>query len=260
MPELDAAAFLDIATRLADAAGAVSMRYFRRHGAVDDKADESPVTIADREAEAAMRAILADTVPDHGILGEEHGRERLDAEYVWVLDPIDGTKSFVTGKPLFGNLIGLVRGGRPILGVVNMPALGDRWVGCAGRPTTFNGAAVKARACADIANAWLCATSPFMSGAAETAAFERVRQRAKHAVFGGDCYVYGLVANGSVDLVVESGLKPYDFCALVPVIEGAGGLFTDWKGRPLRIDSDGRVAAAGDRRILDAALALINGG
>ncbi len=251
--------FLDLAQRLAEAAGAVAMRYFRCHGEVDDKADESPVTIADREAEAAMRALLAAAVPEHGILGEEHGRERLDAEYVWVLDPIDGTKAFVTGKPMFGNLIALVRNGRPVLGVINMPALGERWVGCAGLPTTFNGQSVRARPCGDIAQAWLGATSPFMAKTAETAAFERVRHRAKHAVFGGDCYLYGLVASGSIDLVVEAGLKPYDFCALDPVIAGAGGLFTDWDGRPLTIASDGRVVAAGDRRMLDVALALVQG-
>ncbi len=252
--------FLGVALKLAETAGTVSMRYFRTRVAVDDKADESPVTVADRETEAAMREILAAELPDHGILGEEHGRERVEAEYVWVLDPIDGTKSFVTGKPLFGNLIALVRDGRPIIGVINMPALGERWVGCVGRASTFNDERISVRACGRLADAWLCATSPFMSNDADNAAFERVRRRAKYAVFGGDCYVYGLVASGSVDLVVESGLQPYDFCALAPVIEGAGGLFTDWAGRPLRIDSDGRVVAAGDPRVHEAALELVRRG
>ena len=239
-------AFVALAETLADAARPIAMRYFRSRLAVEAKDDLSPVTIADREAEAAMRALIEDAYPAHGILGEEHGSARIDAEYVWVLDPIDGTQSFVTGKPLFGTLIALARGGRPILGVMDVPALGERWVGAAGRATTFDDAAVSVRVCPDLADAWLYATSPHMFPAGDFQAFEGLRKQCRRTVYGAECYAYGLLAGGHVDLVVESTMQPYDYAALVPIVEGAGGVISDWNGRPLTLASDGRVLAAGD--------------
>jgi inositol-phosphate phosphatase / L-galactose 1-phosphate phosphatase / histidinol-phosphatase len=239
-------AFVALAETLADAARPVAMRYFRRRLDIEAKDDLSPVTIADREAEAAMRALIEEAYPAHGILGEEHGSVRTDAEYVWVLDPIDGTQSFVTGKPLFGTLIALARNGRPILGVMDMPALAERWVGAAGRTTTFDGAPASVRACSELADAWLYATSPQMFPPGDFEAFEGLRQQCRRAIYGAECYAYGLLAGGHVDLVVESTMQPYDYAALVPIVEGAGGVISDWNGRPLTLASDGRVIAAGD--------------
>jgi histidinol phosphatase-like enzyme (inositol monophosphatase family) len=248
-----------LAGRLADAAGEVALRYFRGRLAVDAKADASPVTVADREAETAMRAILEAEAPGHGILGEEHGRARLDAEYVWVLDPIDGTKSFVIGKPLFGNLIAVLHEGRPVVGIINCPALGERWVGVRGRPTTLNGRPVATRACPEPAAAWLATTTPEMFEGADDAAFARLRRGVRHAVYGGDCHSYGLLASGTLDLVAEANMQPYDYMALVPVIEGAGGVVTDWSGAPLGLESDGRVLAAGTAALHAAARRLLAG-
>lgn len=250
-------AFVEMATRLADVARPITLRHYRSALEIEAKADRSPVTIADREAETAMRDLLAARFPDHGVLGEEWGAERIESEYVWVIDPIDGTAAFVTGRPLFGTLVALARRERPILGVIDMPALGERWVGARGRATRAGKSEVRTRPCAALDEAWLAATSPRMFAADESAAFERVCGRVKRAIFGGDCYNYGLVASGHLDLVIEAGLKPYDFCVVAPIIEGAGGSVTDWTGAPLTLASDGRVVAAGDRRLTEAARALL---
>ncbi len=258
-PGAGAPAFADVAGRLADAAARIAMKYFRRDLAVDDKTDLSPVTSADREAEAAMRDILGAAFPEHGIYGEELGKDRIDAEYVWVLDPIDGTQSFVTGKPLFGTLIALTRLGVPVLGVIDAPALNERWLGIAGRPTTFNGAPARVRGCAELGRAWLYATSPQMFPGGDFDAFERLRGRVRRAVYGAECYAYGLLASGHVDLVAEATMQPYDFLALAPIVAGAGGIITDWRGEPLTLGSGGRVLAAGDARIHGAALEVLAG-
>jgi inositol-phosphate phosphatase/L-galactose 1-phosphate phosphatase/histidinol-phosphatase len=251
--------FVAFADRLADAAGTVARRYFRTPVAVDTKADQSPVTIADREAETAMRTLIADAYPAHGVLGEEHGASATGADHVWVLDPIDGTKSFISGVPLFGVLIALLREGRPILGIIEQPISRERWLGRAGAPSTLNGAPIKSRACPTLGAASLFATTPDMFQGADAAAFERLAKRVRLVRHGADCYAAGLLAMGFIDLVVESTLKPYDYCALVPVIEGAGGMVTDWAGRPLGLESDGRMAAAGDRRAHRAALDALAG-
>lgn len=245
---------LALAGRLADAAGAVIRPHFRTGVAIVDKADESPVTIADRDAEAAIRTLIEDAFPDHGILGEEHGSVRLDAEFVWVLDPIDGTKAFISGLPVFGTLIALLQGGRPVLGVIDQPITGERWLGAQGHGTTLNGRPVRTRPCERLDRATLFATAPDMFKGPEIEAFERLRTSVKLMRWGADCYATAMVASGHADLVVESSLQTYDFCALVPVIEGAGGIATDWDGRPLRIDSGKRSAIAGDVRAHAAAL------
>ena len=249
--------FLALAIDLADAAGEAIRPYFRRPIAVDDKPDLSPVTIADRAAEAAMRQLIAQRFPDHGIIGEEFGREREDAEFVWVLDPIDGTKSFISGVPLFGTLIALAHRGCPFLGIIDQPISRERWIGAAGRPTTFNGSPVHCRACPALAGATVFSTSPDMFKGSDAAAHGRVAKAAKLVRFGADCYAYGLLASGFIDLVIESSLKPYDFSAMVPVVEGAGGVATDWQGQPLSLASDGRVLVAGDPHAHRAALALL---
>ena len=237
---------IELALALADAAGAVIRPYFRQRVEVIDKADASPVTIADRDSEAAMRRLIAERFPEHGIFGEEHGNERVDAEFVWVLDPIDGTKSFISGVPLFGTLIALLKNGAPVLGVLDQPISRERWLGVAGQPSTHNGSVIRTRACERLDAATVFSTSPDMFKGSDAEAFARVRQGAKLMRYGGDCYAYGLCALGFVDAVVEASLKPYDFCALIPIIEGAGGIVTDWQGRRPGLVSDGRILACGD--------------
>jgi inositol-phosphate phosphatase / L-galactose 1-phosphate phosphatase / histidinol-phosphatase len=251
--------YLTLANELADAAGAVIRPYFRTKLTVDDKADLSPVTVADRAAEEAMRRMIGARFPAHGIIGEEYGREREDAEFVWVLDPIDGTKSFISGVPLFGTLIALAHHGKPILGVIDQPISRERWLGAVGRATTHNGASVRCRPCHGIAAATVFATTPEMFKGADSDAFGRVAAAAKLVRYGADCYAYGLVALGFADIVIEASLKPYDFGAMLPIIEGAGGIATDWRGVPLGLSSDGRVLIAGDKRTHGDALALLRG-
>lgn len=256
MAALVAREHLDLAHRLADRAGEIQRRYFRQPFAVDAKADASPVTVADREAEAAMRELIRASFPGHGILGEEHGSEALDAEFVWVLDPIDGTKAFVTGKPLFATLIALTQGGRPVLGIIDQAISRERWVGAAGRPTTLNGQPCRTRACAGIAEAALSTTSPAMFDAPPAReAFRALEGEVRLTTFGGDAYAYGLLADGHLDLIVEAGNQAYDLMALVPVVEGAGGAITDWSGTGLHLLSGETVIASGDARVHAAAQA-----
>ncbi|MGQ9366725.1 histidinol-phosphatase [Azospirillum sp. ST 5-10] len=260
MSETCPAHLVTLAQRLADSSAAVVRRYFRTPVTVDDKDDRSPVTVADREAERIIRAILEAQRPDDGIVGEEHGSRNTGAEYVWVIDPIDGTKSFIVGRPIFGTLIALLRNGVPVLGIIDQPIVGDRWLGVAGRPTTLNGQPAKVRPCpGGLAAAVLGTTGPDLFPGDTLDAFRRAATAAKATVYGGDCYTYGLLAAGYYDLVVEAGLKLYDFAALVPVVTGAGGLMTDWEGRPLDQRSDGRVIAAGDPRTHREALAALAG-
>ncbi len=251
------ASYVALAERLADAAGPVIARHFRTRVDIDDKDDASPVTIADRQAEERMRAILETEVPGHGILGEEYGTVRADAEWVWVLDPVDGTRAFITGMPIFGTLIGLCHGGRPVLGIIDQPILRERWLGHVGAQSTLNGQPIATRACASLRNAYLYSTAPAMFSDSQAPRHLKLAQTVKNLRWGGDCYAYGLCASGHVDLVVEASLKQYDYAALGPVIEGAGGVCTDWAGKPLDLDSDGTIVAAGDRRVHALALATL---
>ncbi len=236
-----------LAHRLADAAGAAIRPFFRAAYAHEAKADASPVTEADRAAEAAMRRLLDAEAPRDGIIGEEYGAERPEAARQWVLDPIDGTVSFMAGRPIFGTLIALLQDGWPIMGIIDQPISGERWVGALGQPTSLSGRTASTRRCRTLADAVLASSAPqyfddhgaehFMALAAKTS---------RRTVWGGDCYNYGLLASGHLDLVVETGLKLHDYAALVPIVEGAGGTMCDWNGEPLNADSDGHVIALGD--------------
>ena len=254
---------LSVAHALADAAAAESMRHFRTPLEVITKADQSPVTLADRAAETAMRAVLAARRPGDGIYGEEHGRERLEAARVWVLDPIDGTRSFITGSPLWGTLIGLWEGGRVALGLIDMPVLGERWVGQAAAPggaalAHRNGRPVRASGCRTLAEARIATTSPDIFSADEWRAFDGLSRRCAMRRFGGDCYGYAQLAGGTLDLVVECGLQPYDYLGPAGLIEAAGGVVTDWQGRPLGLHSDGRVVAAATPALHAEALRMLS--
>ncbi len=250
---------LAAALAAADVAGAVIRPLFRAGLAAELKSDQSPVTIADQSAEQAMRAVLSARCPDDGILGEEYGLDRPGAKLRWVLDPIDGTRAFITGRPVFGTLIGLMDGDTPLLGVIDQPITGERWIGVRGEPTRFSGpfgGRIGARACENCATAELSCTDLGMFGG-DLAPWHRLAGAARRVSYGGDCYAYGLLALGQIDIIAEATLKVWDWAALVPVVEGAGGRMTDWSGGKLRADGDGRAIAVGDASLLPEVVALL---
>jgi myo-inositol-1(or 4)-monophosphatase len=252
--------FLPLAEAAADLAGAAIRPLFRSKLLVEAKGDASPVTEADRAAERVIRDLLAQEVPGHGVIGEEYGNTNDAADWVWVLDPIDGTRAFVTGRPLFGTLIALLHRGVPVLGLMDQPITGERWIGVTGRPTRFHGAlggAAGCRRCATLAEAELSCTSPDMFDTATAPRFAALKAAARRTTWGGDCIAYGLLALGLVDVVVDATMKPWDWAALVPIVEGAGGRCTDWAGKPLRLDGDSTVVAVGDEKLLPAVSTLL---
>lgn len=227
--------------------------------AVESKADASPVTVADRGAEAAMRKAIEQAYPDHGIYGEEYGHARPEAPWQWILDPIDGTKSFVTGLPIFGTLIALTYEGRPLLGVIDQPIMRDRWIGAEGHGTTYNGAATKANSGTALADAALLTTYVDGFTDSEAAAFTTLRKSCRLNRMSGDCIAYALISSGFADIVLDGKVQPYDYAALIPVIEGAGGIVTDWEGRRLDTRNPARVLAAANAGLHDAAKAILAG-
>ncbi|MFA7603798.1 MAG: inositol monophosphatase family protein [Novosphingobium sp.] len=251
-----------LALRLADAAGEAIRPWFR-HGLTSERKDDAtPVTLADRAAEEAMRHILAAEAPRDTVIGEEFGATAGTSGRSWVLDPIDGTTSFLVGRPIFGTLIALVVEGWPVLGVIDQPILRERWVGATGRPTTLNGQPARTRACRQLADATLATTGPHYFDDHDGAHFMGLAARTDHKrmVMGGDCYNYALLASGHIDLVCEAGLKLHDWAALVPVVDGAGGTMCDWNGDPLHAGSTGHVIALGDpARVEDVVAALACG-
>jgi CoA:oxalate CoA-transferase len=240
---------LDRAARLAhsmaDASGETIRRYFRTRIVVDSKSDDSPVTLADREVEARIRDMIAAAFPDHGVIGEEYDPHLPDADYVWVIDPIDGTRAFIAGRPTFGTLIALLHKNIPVLGLIDQCITGDRWLGLSGQPTRFNGTACQVRNCADITTATLATTGPQYFTADELAHFNAMAARCGNVLYGGDCHNYGLLASGHLDIVMEAGLKLHDWAALLPVVTGAGGIMTDWQGQALTRQSQGQILARG---------------
>ena len=257
---------IDFACTLADAAGAAIRPYFRQPHGVETKDDGSPVTLADRAAETAMRRLLDAERSGDGVVGEEFGVKEGVTGRRWILDPIDGTRSFTVGRPIFGTLIALVEDGWPLIGVIDQPIGRERWVGAAGRTTLFNGAPARTRACPALEGAIVATTSPhlFSEGDAERymaliAAASAGKPR-QGPVYGGDCYNYGLLASGHLDIVCESGLQLYDFAALAPIVEGAGGRMCDWNGDPLTADSAGHVLAIGDPARVDDVLEALHSG
>ncbi len=241
--------FLDLAHRLADAAGDVIMPLFRQKIDIVSKDDDSPVTIADRNAELAMRDIIEATFPEHGIYGEEHGQVRLDAEYVWVLDPIDGTHSFISGVPTFATLIGLTQNGKPVLGLMDQPIAKERWVGANG-VTTLNGQAISANpSVQSVSEASLFSWGIELLYSDRGDDYQKLLDGVARKRFGYDSYAYGLLAHGFIDIVADFDMKPFDYCALVPIVENAGGAISDWDGNPLTLTNPGYVLASGNETL-----------
>jgi len=260
MTAVDFAAFVD---RLADTAGEAILPFFRTSLSIEDKSGGArfdPVTAADRAAEQAMRELIRRTFPEHGIIGEEFGAERTDAEYVWVLDPIDGTKSFIAGMPAWGTLIALTRFGEPVYGMMHQPFTRERFTGDGGA-ARYRGPAgsrdLRVRPCEDLAEALLFTTSPLLMNEADRACFARVEDAVRLSRYGGDCYAYCMLAAGHIDLVIETELKAHDVVPLIPIVTGAGGVITTWDGAGA--ERGGRVIVAGDARVHAAAMALLNG-
>lgn len=259
MTVIDFSAFIG---RLATASGETILPFFRTSLCVDNKslkADFDPVTEADRAAEAVMRRLIKANFPQHGIVGEEFGNERENAEYVWVLDPIDGTKSFIGGFPIWGTLIGLLHQGSPVFGMMHQPFIGERFSGDNGS-AAYKGPSgerkLSVRRCASLSEATSYTTSPLLMNEADRDVFGRVERTARLSRYGGDCYSYCMLAAGHIDLVVETELKPYDIAALIPIITGAGGIVTTWDGGPAQ--NGGRIIAAGDPRVHEEAMELLN--
>lgn len=261
MTAVDFAGFVN---ELASVSGQAILPFFRTSLAAADKSKDAvgfdPVTEADRAGEAVMRQMIKRTFPSHGIVGEEYGDESVGSEFVWVLDPIDGTRSFISGLPVWGTLIGLLRNGSPCFGMMHQPFTGERFFGDGGSATWrgVGGASrtLRTRPCASLSEATLSATTPRLFTGPDLEAFDRVERAARLTRFGYDCYAYCMLAAGHMDLVIETGLKSYDIVALVPIIEGAGGIVTTWSGGPAA--EGGAIIAAGDPRVHAEALALLN--
>ncbi|MDA8024797.1 MAG: histidinol phosphate phosphatase [Gammaproteobacteria bacterium] len=254
------AQFLKTAVAAADAARRVTGKYFRANLEIASKDDRSPVTVADAETEQCIREVILQRHPRHAILGEEGGASGGDpnSEWRWVVDPIDGTKSFASGNPTFGTLIGLLRDGVPQLGVIDHAALNERWIGVKGEATTFNSAPCKTGGESRPGKTSIYATTPDMfTDPRARRRFAKLSGAFQFRVFGGDCYSYGLLASGFVGAVCDASLFPYDFLPLVPVVEGAGGVITDWGGKKLSLESNGEVLAAANAELHKAALVLL---
>jgi myo-inositol-1(or 4)-monophosphatase len=258
MTAVDFAAFVD---QLATVSGDAILPFFRTALSVENKNPGStfdPVTAADRAGEAAMRTLIRRTFPGHGIIGEEYGDERADAEYVWVLDPIDGTKSFIAGMPMWGTLIALTRLGKPVFGMMHQPFLRERFSGD-GYTARYRGPAGErqliVRPCAELQQAVLFTTSPRLMNEEDRGAFGRVEEVARLSRYGGDCYAYCMLAAGHIDLVIETDIKPHDIVPLIPIVTGARGIITTWNGEAA--ESGGRIIAASDRRLHAAAIELL---
>lgn len=259
MGAVDFAAFVD---ELAKVAGDAILPFFRTALSIENKKHKGafdPVTAADRAAETAMRALIRKTFPAHGIVGEEFDDVKSDAPYTWVLDPIDGTKSFIAGMPVWGTLIGLCKDEMPVFGMMAQPFIGERFTGD-GAKAKYRGPAgerkLMTRGCASLGDALLFTTSPLLFAPDERACFDRVEENVRLSRYGGDCYAYCMVAAGYADLVIEAGLDAYDIVPLIPIIEGAGGIVTNWQGESAA--NGGRIIAAGDKRTHAAALEILN--
>ena len=251
------AEYLAFAETLADQSRKILLAVKGTEPEIEIKSDASFVTNTDKAVETALRALIQENYPDHGILGEEFNNVKIDAEFVWVLDPIDGTAAFVAGIPVYGTLIGLAWRGQPYVGVIDHPVTLDRWTGVSGIMAAHNGTPIQVRPCASVENAYTtCSNADFMNET-ERARFDVLRKRVQYVQYGGSCYSYGVLASGRTDLAIDSGLDTFDVYAPAAVIQGAGGYVTDWNGNPLKLNMAGHVIAAGDKARLAEAVTYL---
>ncbi len=249
---------LQIALEITETAGHVAVSHFRNSLAIETKSDQSPVTVADRETEQAIREGLAQSFPDEEIFGEEFGRSG-DSDTIWIIDPIDGTRSFITGLPIFGMLLGYLKSGKPRLGVIRMPALGEVYAGAVGLGATCNGEPISVSKCTQLASARLFLNEGDKLAVDEPKVFSQLVKAGELRRMSSDCYPHALVASGFADAVVDYGLQPYDHLPVCAVVEAAGGVMTDWQGQPLSMVSDGRTLTAATPELHADLLKLVNG-
>jgi len=255
--------FITFANYLADVSTPIARKYFRKNFAEEKKANDTPVTLADKKIEEEIRKAIQVQFPDHGIIGEEFENINSESDYKWIIDPIDGTASFIIGRPIFGTLICLSYKNKPIIGIINQPITDERWVGVIDKYSKFNDHDLKTRNCKNISDAILCTTSPEFFKGKDLKIFKSIASKTKYqeyggVIYGGDCYLFGLLALGFVDIIIECGLKNYDYMALIPIIEEAGGIVTDWNGKKMNLNSDGTILACGNKRIHKKVLEFIN--
>lgn len=240
--------FIDFANYLADEASKISKKYYRLPNGETSKEDNSPVTKADQEIEATIRNLIIKKFPNHGIIGEEYGDHQPQSDYLWIIDPIDGTSSFITGRPIFGNLISLSYKNKVIIGIMNQPITNERWIGIDNVGTFFNEKKITTRNCQKIEEAVMCSSSPFFFTDFDKIIFEELSKYTKYqkiggVIYGGDCYSYACLASGFVDIIIEPQLKIYDFASHIPIIKNAGGVITDWQGNELELKSNTKLLA-----------------
>ena len=256
----DIAEYVEFANTMADNAREIALQYYRKAKQQWMKPDDTWVTEADCKIEEMARSMVSQRYPNHGFFGEEYGDSESPTSLKWCLDPIDGTMPFVYGLPTFGVLISLTQNAKPIVGIIEAPAVKERWCGAKYEQSTWQGQPCKTNSNQSLTTAVVLATSPDMFTEAEREIFDRISLNAKERRFGADCYAYGLLASGWVDVVMESDMKPYDMMALVPVIEGAGGAITDWDGNRLTLNSGPWVLAASNQTLHQECLQLIRSG
>ncbi len=255
--------FTEFANHLADIASEISRHYFRKENGEFAKEDDSPVTLADREIEAALRDEIIKHYPTHGIIGEEFGSLNKNAEFCWIIDPIDGTSSFIVGRPIFGNLIALRINNSLELGIMNQPITNERWLGINGFGSFLNGKKIQTRSCKSLSEAVLCTSSPFFFKEKNQLLFTEFCKQTKYqhlggAIYGGDCYSYACLASGFIDIIIEPELKIFDFAAHIPIIENAGGIVSDWLGNKPKLESGAKILACGDKNLHKQAVDFIS--
>ena len=250
--------YLSFANKLADEASTISMEYFRTSLDIENKSDETPVTIADKNTELKLRSLIEKEYPNHGILGEEFDSINPDAEFIWVIDPIDGTKSYVAGHKDFGNLISLTQNKKPIIGIINCPAHEERWVGAKNQNSTLNKQPTRTSSVTKIEDAYFFSSGLYFDEPHLRNAVDKIKHKVKYYRYGGDCYMYGMVASGLIDFVIEDSLKVHDYMALVNVIEGSGGKVTDKFGNEITTDSRGSCIASANEKLHSELISLIN--
>jgi len=250
--------FVKFANFLADESSIIITKYFRTKINIDKKEDSTPVTIADQNTELKIRELISSKYPSHGILGEEYEQINTKAEFMWVIDPIDGTRSFIAGHKDFGTLIALLHNNKPIIGIINCPMHNERWLGITNKETTMNEEVVKTSNTNSVNKSYFCTSGLYLENDHFKKSCDKIIKQTKYYRLGGDCYMYGMIASGLIDIVLEDTLKTHDYMALIPVIEGAGGIVTDKYGNPVTINSDGSILATANKTLHDQIINIIN--